>query len=168
MSSGNGSIVALRPQHLSHGLTGMYSLECVFERHGYPWVPTDQGLRGPCQVDPTCQKPHRPTSGPGDLIHNPDDLGRPRATLSRSGRTRQACGARLSPRLRLGAASRSADHGIHHVLMEDDLSSLVTDPDEGPPTSDGSPSLLTIYIRWSRAPFEGTSPFTNNSTAYWT
>jgi hypothetical protein len=23
-------------------------------RHGYPWVPTDQGPRGPCQVDPTC------------------------------------------------------------------------------------------------------------------
>jgi hypothetical protein len=21
------------------------------ERHGYPWVPTDQGPRGPCQVD---------------------------------------------------------------------------------------------------------------------
>jgi hypothetical protein len=27
------------------------------ERHGYPWVSTDQGPRGPCQVDPTCQKP---------------------------------------------------------------------------------------------------------------
>jgi hypothetical protein len=25
-------------------------------RHGYPWVPIDQGPRGPCQVDPTCQK----------------------------------------------------------------------------------------------------------------
>jgi hypothetical protein len=23
------------------------------ERHGYPWVPTDQGPRDPCQVDPT-------------------------------------------------------------------------------------------------------------------
>jgi hypothetical protein len=27
------------------------------ERHGYPRVPTDQGPRGPCQVDSTCQKP---------------------------------------------------------------------------------------------------------------
>jgi hypothetical protein len=27
------------------------------QRHGYPWVPTDQGPGGPCQVDPTCQKP---------------------------------------------------------------------------------------------------------------
>jgi hypothetical protein len=52
------------------------------ERQGYPWIPTDQGLEGPCQVDPTCQKPHRPASGPGDLIHNPGDLGRPRATSS--------------------------------------------------------------------------------------
>jgi hypothetical protein len=24
------------------------------DRHGYPWVPTDQGPRDPCQVDPTC------------------------------------------------------------------------------------------------------------------
>jgi hypothetical protein len=50
------------------------------ERHGYPWVPTDQGLRGPCQVDPTCQKPRRPASGPRDLIHNPGNLGTPRTT----------------------------------------------------------------------------------------
>jgi hypothetical protein len=41
------------------------------ERHGYSWVPTDQGPGGPYQVDPTCQKPHRPASGPRDLIHNP-------------------------------------------------------------------------------------------------
>jgi hypothetical protein len=53
-------------------------------RHGYPWVPTDQGPRGPYQVDPTCQKPCRPASGLGDLIHNPDDPGRPWTTLSRS------------------------------------------------------------------------------------
>jgi hypothetical protein len=25
-------------------------------RHGYPWVPTDQGPRGPYRVGPTCQK----------------------------------------------------------------------------------------------------------------
>jgi hypothetical protein len=53
-------------------------------RHRYPWVPTDQGPRDPCQVDPTCQKPSRPASGPGDLIHSPDDLGRPRTTSSKS------------------------------------------------------------------------------------
>jgi hypothetical protein len=49
-------------------------------RHGYPWVPTDQGPRGPCQVDPTCQKFNRPASGPGDLIRSPttlEDLRRP-------------------------------------------------------------------------------------------
>jgi hypothetical protein len=54
-------------QHVDRGLV----------RHGYPWVPTDQGPKGPCQVDPTCQKPRRPASGPEDLIHNPGDLGRP-------------------------------------------------------------------------------------------
>jgi hypothetical protein len=51
---------------------------------GDPGVPmshkvrTDQGPGGPCQVDPTYQKPHRPASGPRDLIHNPgalEDLG---------------------------------------------------------------------------------------------
>jgi hypothetical protein len=40
-------------------------------------VPTDQGSRGPCQVDPACQKPCRPASRPGDLIDNPSDPGRP-------------------------------------------------------------------------------------------
>jgi hypothetical protein len=50
------------------------------ERHEYSWVPTDQSPRGPCQVDPTYQKPRRPTSGPEDLIHistTMDDHGRP-------------------------------------------------------------------------------------------
>jgi hypothetical protein len=54
------------------------------ERHGYPWVPTDQGPRGLCQVDPTCQKPRLPASGSEDLIHNSDDLGRLQKTLPRS------------------------------------------------------------------------------------
>jgi hypothetical protein len=49
----------------------------AYKRHGYSWVPTDQGSRGPCQVDPTCQKPRPPASGPGDIIHNPEDLRRP-------------------------------------------------------------------------------------------
>jgi hypothetical protein len=34
------------------------------ERHGYPWVPTDQGLSHPRQVGPTCQMTCRPTCGP--------------------------------------------------------------------------------------------------------
>jgi hypothetical protein len=54
------------------------------EKHGYPWVPTDQRPRGPCQVDPTCQKSCRPASGPGDLVYNLGDPGRPWKTLSRS------------------------------------------------------------------------------------
>jgi hypothetical protein len=50
------------------------------ESNACPCVPTDQGPRGPCQVDPTYQKPCRPASGPGDLIHNPvtlDDSKKP-------------------------------------------------------------------------------------------
>jgi hypothetical protein len=50
--------------------------------HGYPWVPTDQGPRGPYQVDPTCQKPCRLASGLGDLICNSNDRRRPWTTLS--------------------------------------------------------------------------------------
>jgi hypothetical protein len=94
------------------------------ERHGYPWVPTDQGPGGPCQVDPTCQKPHLPASEPEDLIHNPGDLGRPWATLSRSRETCRACGASLSPRSRHGATSKSAYRGIHPVITKDDLPNL--------------------------------------------
>jgi hypothetical protein len=94
------------------------------ERHGYPWVPTHQGPRGPCRVDLTCQKPRRPASGPGDLIHNPSDLGRPRTTSSRLQKTCQACDAIFSPRLRHDAASRSEDHGILSVITEESLSNL--------------------------------------------
>jgi hypothetical protein len=94
------------------------------KRHGYPWVPTEQGPGGPCQVDPTCQKPRRPASGPGDLILNPGDLGRPQATLSRLWKTCRACGASFSPESRCGAASRSVDRGIPFVIMKDDLPNL--------------------------------------------
>jgi hypothetical protein len=90
-------------------------------RHGYPWVPTDQGPRGPCQVDPTCQKFNRPASGPGDLIHSPGDLGRSRTTLSRSRATCQTCGASLSLDHGGGAASRPEDRGILSVITEGDL-----------------------------------------------
>jgi hypothetical protein len=98
--------------------------DTVSKRHGYPWVPTDQVPGGPYQVDLTCQKPHRPASGPGDLIRNPDDLGRPQATLSESWKTYLACGVSFSPRSRHGATSRSTDHGIHPVITEDDLPNL--------------------------------------------
>jgi hypothetical protein len=77
------------------------------ERHGYPWVPTDQGPRGPCHVDPTGQKARRPANAPGDLIHNPDDLGRPRTTSSRLRKTWRACGASFSQRSLCGTASMS-------------------------------------------------------------
>jgi hypothetical protein len=113
-------------------------------RHGYPWVSTDQGPRGPSQVDPTCQKPYLPTSGPRDLIHNPGDPRRPWTTWSRSQKTSQTCGASFSLDHGGGTASRSEDHGILSVIMEGDLPKFVTDPDEGPPTSNGNPSLPDI------------------------
>jgi hypothetical protein len=58
------------------------------------------------------RSPARPTSRPGDLTHNPGNLGRLQKTLSKSRRIRRACGARLFPRSRLDAASRSADLGF--------------------------------------------------------
>jgi hypothetical protein len=112
-------------------------------RHGYPWVPTGQVPRGR-QVDPTCQKPCRPASGPRDLIHNPGDPGRPCTTLSRSQTTCQACGASFSLDHSGGTASRSEDCGILFAITEGDLPKSVTDPDEGPPTSNGNPSPPSI------------------------
>jgi hypothetical protein len=91
------------------------------DRHGYPWVPTDQGPRGPCQVDPTCQKPTRPASGPNDLIHRPGDLRRLWTTSSWSRATCQACEASLSLDNGGGAASRAGDCGILSVITEGDL-----------------------------------------------
>jgi hypothetical protein len=113
-------------------------------RHGYPWVPTDQGLKGPCHVDPTCQKPYRPASGARDLIQNPSDTGRPWTTLSRSWKTCRACGARFSLDHSGGAASRPKDRGILSVITKGDLPKFVTDPDEDPPTSNGNPSPPAI------------------------
>jgi hypothetical protein len=75
-------------------------------------------------MNPTYQKPHRPASGPGDFICNPDKLGRLHKTLSGSRKTRRACGARLSPKSWLGAASRTAERVIHPVITEDDLLNL--------------------------------------------
>jgi hypothetical protein len=98
------------------------------DRHGYPWVPTDQGPRCPCQVDPTCQKPCQLASGPVDLIHNPGDPGRPRTTLSISQTTCQACGASLSLDHGGGAASRPEDCGILSVITEGDLPKICNRP----------------------------------------
>jgi hypothetical protein len=85
-----------------------------------PMVPTDQGPRGFCQVDPTCQKPCRPASGPEDLIHSPGDLGRPQTTSSRLQTTCQACGASLSLDHGGAATSRPEDRGILSVITEGD------------------------------------------------
>jgi hypothetical protein len=93
----------------------------LYVRHGYPWVPTDQGPRGPCQVDPTCQKSCRLASGPRDLIHNPGDPGRSWATLSRSQKTCRACRARFSLDHGGTAASRPEDRGIPSVITEGNL-----------------------------------------------
>jgi hypothetical protein len=113
------------------------------ERHGYPWVPT-QGPRGPCQVDSTCQKPCRHVSGPKDLIRNPGDLGKPWTTLSRLRKTCRACGASFSLDHDGGAASSSEDRRILSIITEGDLPKSITDPDEGPPTSNGNPSPPAI------------------------
>jgi hypothetical protein len=95
-------------------------------------------------VDPTCQKPYRLASGLRDLIHNPGDLGRLWSTLSRLEKTCRDCGASFSLDRGGGATSRSEDHGIFFVITEGDLPKSVTDPDEGPPTSNGNPSPLVI------------------------
>jgi hypothetical protein len=113
-------------------------------RHGYPWVPTDQGPRGPCQVDLTCQKHCRPASGPRDLTHNSSDPGRPWTTLSRSRKTCRACGASFSIDHGGGAASRPEDREILSVITGGDLPKSVTDPYEGPPTLNGNPSPPAI------------------------
>jgi hypothetical protein len=75
-------------------------------------------------VDPTCQKLCRPASGPRDLIHNLDDLGRPQTTLSRLRKTCRACGASFSLDRGGGAASRSEDPVILSVITEGDLPNL--------------------------------------------
>jgi hypothetical protein len=113
----------LRPTMTSSRLLRLH-IDRGLERHGYPWVPIDQGPRGLYQVDPTCQKPHRPASGPIDLIHNPEDLGRYQKTLSRSQRIRRAWSTRRATRSRPDAASRSADREILLVIKANGLPNL--------------------------------------------
>jgi hypothetical protein len=96
------------------------------------------------EAQPTCHKLSRPASGPGDLIHSSDDLGRLWMTLSRSRATCQACEASLSLDHGGGGASRLEGRGIYSVITEGDLPKSVTDPDEGPPTSNGNPSPPAI------------------------
>jgi hypothetical protein len=43
-----------------------------------------------------------------------------------------------------GATSRPEDRGILSVIAEGDLPKSVTDPNEGPPTSNGNPSPPVI------------------------
>jgi hypothetical protein len=95
-------------------------------------------------VDPTCQKPYRLASGPGDLIHNLGDPGRPWTTLFRSQKTCRACGTSFSLDHGGGAASRCEDRGVLSVITEGDPPKSVSNPDEGPPTSNGSPSPPAI------------------------
>jgi hypothetical protein len=113
-------------------------------RHGYPWVPTDQGPRGPCQMDPTCQKPCRLQVGPEALSTIPatlEDLGRPYPDHRRPAELVE----QASPYDHDGgAAIRPEDRGILSVITKDDLPQSVTDPDEGSPTSKGNPSPPAI------------------------
>jgi hypothetical protein len=96
------------------------------------------------EAQPTCQKLSRPAIGPGDLIHNSSDLRRLRTTFSRSRATCQACGASLSFDHGGGTASRPEVREIYSVITEGDLPKSLTDPDEGPPTSNGNPSPSAI------------------------
>jgi hypothetical protein len=115
MSSPRLNMTSLWPLHL-HVDRGL-------ERHVYPWVPTNKCPRGPCQVDPTYQKPRWPASESEDLIHKPDDLGRLRAILSRSWRVYDIRSARQVTRARPRAACRSENHGIPCVIRDDNLPS---------------------------------------------
>jgi hypothetical protein len=71
-------------------------------------------------VDPTCQKSRRPASGSRDLIHNPNDLGRPDLDSGRP----VGLVAQLLSRSQCGAANRSEDCGILSVISEGDLPNL--------------------------------------------
>jgi hypothetical protein len=98
---------------------------CVCERHGYPWVSTPARVpEVPVKWTRPARSTRRPANRPGDLIHNPDDLGRPQATSSRLRKTCRACGASFSPRSRCDTASRSEDRRILSVITEGPLPNL--------------------------------------------
>jgi hypothetical protein len=58
--------------------------------------------------------------------------------------TCQSCRASLSLDHGGGAASRPEDHGILSEITEGGLTESVTDPYEGPPTSNGNPKLPAL------------------------
>jgi hypothetical protein len=91
---------------------------------GTHWSPPTRVLEVPVKWTRPVRSPTDLQVDPETLSATPMTLEDPRATLSRSRRTRRARGARLSPRSRLDAASRFADHGIHPVITEDDLPNL--------------------------------------------
>jgi hypothetical protein len=94
------------------------------EKHGNPWVPTDQGPRGPCQMDLICQKPHQPASEPRDLIHKTGDLGRLGRPHPDPGRP-VGLVARASPLCHgVTVASSSVYRGIHPIITKYDLSNM--------------------------------------------
>jgi hypothetical protein len=61
---------------------------------------------------------------PGDLVLNPDDLGRPQTTSSRLRKTCRACCTSFSHRSWCGTTSRSEDRGILSVITEGSLPNL--------------------------------------------
>jgi hypothetical protein len=105
----------------------------------------------PTRVPEVPVKWTRPARSPADLQVGPVTLsiilvtlGRPWTALSRSWETYRACGARFSLNHGGGAANRSEDRGILSAITEGDLPKSVTDPDEGPPTSNGNSSPPAI------------------------
>jgi hypothetical protein len=97
-------------------------------RHGYPWVPTDQGPRDPCQVEPDlpevpltrkwARRPYpqsrRPQKSSDDLIQIAEDL--------------PGLWRKLLPRSRCDAAKRPEDRGILSVITEGGLPKICNQP----------------------------------------
>jgi hypothetical protein len=102
------------------------------ERHGYPWVPTDQVPGAPCQVDPT-------SLSSADLQVGPETLSTISVTLEDLGRpypdSRKPAG--------LVAQASPLDHGGGTVGPETLSTILVTLEDLGRPYPDyGRPAGL--------------------------
>jgi hypothetical protein len=78
----------------------------------------------------------RSARSPADLQVGPETLSTTTATLEDLGRFSLDHGG--------AAASSPEDREILSVITEGDLPKSVTDPDEGPPTSNGNPNPLAI------------------------